>query len=380
MKSITKLLITQFLSAMADNMILLATIYIITMNGLGDVYTGMVQASFFIAYLILAPYAGILSERIAKSTSLCVGNVFKFVGTILLLLGISPAFSYLMVGIGACLYSPGKYAILKEVTSNDEELYRANGLIEGSTIIAILIGTILGGFLSQKYIKLTIVIIIACYIMSFIFALIIPKGPVTHITFRGSWGNFRKDIKSLFSVKEAKVAIWGSSAFWMISVIVRLSSLTWLPSALNIGQDTATLYMGVTAIGIMTGSIVSHRIVPLNNFRRLSYIGFGMALMVGIIGWFPHIILTGLISFWAGFFGGVYMIPLNTILQQNGSIIGNGKTIAIQNFFENTLMVIGTLVYSGALKIGIAVPFILVGFSITFTFIALFVRNEISKN
>lgn len=377
MKAINKLLITQFLSAMADNMVLLATIYIITLNNMGDIYTGIVQASFFIAYVILAPYAGILSEKIAKSTSLCVGNAFKFAGTISLLLGVSPALSYALVGIGACLYSPGKYALLREVTSNDEELYKANGLIEGSTIIAILVGTVLGGFLAERNINLTMGIIIACYILSFIFAMIIPKGDVMQVTFKGAWGNFGRDIKSLCSIREAKVSLLGSSAFWMISSVIRLSALAWIPVALHIGTDKATLYMGATAIGIMIGAVVSHRLIPLNNLKRLVYVGFGMAITVGVIGLVPHLVITGVLSFLAGLLGGIYMIPLNTILQQKGTVVGNGKTIAIQNFFENTLMVIGTLTYSGALKMGVTIPFILVGFGIVFALIVSLVQKGI---
>jgi Major Facilitator Superfamily. len=380
MKAINKLLITQFLSAMADNMVLLATIHIITLSNLGDIYTGIVQASFFIAYVILAPYAGILSEKIAKSTSLCVGNAFKFAGTISLLLGVSPALSYAMVGVGACLYSPGKYALLREVTSNDEELYKANGLIEGSTITAILIGTVLGGFLAERNINLTMGIILACYVVSVIFATIIPKGEVIQVTFKGAWGDFGKDIKSLCSIKEAKVSLLGSSAFWMISAVVRLSALAWIPVALNIGDDKATLYMGATAVGIMVGAVVSHRLIPLNNLKRLVYIGFGMALTVGVIGFLPHLIITGILSFLAGFLGGAYMIPLNTILQQKGMVVGNGKTIAIQNFFENSLMVIGTLTYSGALKMGVTIPFILLGFGIIFALIVTVVQKGVKES
>lgn len=377
MKAINKLLVTQFLSAMADNMVLLATIHIIMVNRLGDIYTGIVQASFFIAYVALAPYAGLLSEKIAKSTSLCVGNVFKLIGTIFLLLGISPAVSYAMVGIGACLYSPGKYALLREVTSNDEDLYKANGLIEGSTITAILIGTVLGGFLAERNINLTMGLIIACYVISLIFATIIPKGEVMNVTFKGAWGDFGRDIKSLCSIKEAKVSLLGSSGFWMISAIVRLSALAWIPVALHIGEDKATLYMGATAIGIMVGAVLSHKLIPLNNLERLVYIGFGMALTVGIIGWFPHLIITGILSFLAGFLGGAYMIPLNTILQQKGVVVGNGKTIAVQNFFENTFMVVGTLTYAGALKFGVTIPFILLGFGIVFALIVTVVQKGI---
>jgi LPLT family lysophospholipid transporter-like MFS transporter len=47
-----------------------------------------------------------------------------------------------------------------------------------------------------------------------------------------------------------------------------------------------------------------------------------------------------------GFFGGLFLIPLNTMLQEVGKdVVGSGKTIAIQNFVENALTVTGLVVY-----------------------------------
>ncbi|MFF2531208.1 MFS transporter [Brevibacillus sp. NPDC058079] len=164
---INRLLATQFLSALADNMILMATIYVITEKALGNVYVGIVQACFFVAYILLAPYSGVLSERLPKSNILWIGNVFKLIGALMLFIGINPAVSYAMVGVGACIYGPGKYAILRELTKNEQELYKANGSVEGSTIVSILLGTVIGGFLATWSFFLAMIVIMVCYGLSF---------------------------------------------------------------------------------------------------------------------------------------------------------------------------------------------------------------------
>jgi MFS transporter, LPLT family, lysophospholipid transporter len=361
---------------MADNMLLMATIHVIMEKQLGNVYVGIVQACFFIAYALLAPYAGILSERVPKAQVLWMGNVLKMVGATFLFVGGDPAVSYALAGIGACVYGPGKFAILREITSKEEELYKANGLVEGSTIIAILIGTVLGGFLSSKSFILAMVIILLSYVISFIFAWILPRGEVSPVSYRHAWRNFFKDIQTLFHIREAKSAIIGGSSFWMTSAVLRLSVIAWIPMALHLGEDKASLYMGISAIGIMTGAILSPKIIPLHRLERIFYIGAGMSLCIAIVGWFPHILLTGILLYLAGFFGGAYMIPLNTKLQEKGVVVGNGKTIAIQNFFENVLMISGTLVYTGALKIGVSIPVILVGFACLFFVIVFFVKTS----
>ncbi|WCK57318.1 lysophospholipid transporter LplT (plasmid) [Aneurinibacillus sp. Ricciae_BoGa-3] len=382
---LNRLLITQFLSAMADNAILMATLHVIIQNQLGSVYLGIVQASFFFSYVLLAPYVSVLSERIPKAKLLWVGNLFKLLGAICLLIGVNPAVAYAIVGVGACIYSPGKYAILQEkaYTRTPQELYRANGLIEGSTIVAILIGTIIGGFLSTSSFLLAMVVILSCYMVSFMFAWILPNGEVSNVSFRHTWKHFGQDIVSLIHVQKSKSALLGTSSFWMTSSVLRLAMLSWIPLALHLsGEDKSSLFMGISAIGIMIGAVLSPRLIPLSTLKRLLLFGGGMGLTVAMVCLFPHMVLTVVILFFAGFFGGVYMIPLNTILQESGGVVGTGKTIAIQNFFENLMMFTGTLVFTGLMKVGISIPIIMVGFGITFFFIAFYVKHDYvsSKN
>lgn len=381
-KPLYRLLLTQFLTAMADNMVLMATIFIIhdtIKNGLANVYVGIVQAAFFVAFVLLAPFAGVLSEKIPKSTTLWIGNILKLIGAGFLLMGVDPALSYAIVGIGACIYGPGKYAILRELTSNEKELYRANGMVEGSTIVAILLGTVSGGILSAKSVSLAMTIIIILYALSFFFAWILPKGGVSDVSFRHTWKNFGKDIGSLWKIPAARTSIFGTSNFWMTSSVLRLSVLAWVPIALSMSDDKASLYMGVSAIGIMTGAVLSPKLIPLNRLSRLLFIGGGMGLAVALVGFLPHIILTGVILFIAGFCGGSFMVPLNTTLQEKGASVGSGKIIAIQNFFENLLMLTGTLIYTGLLKINVEIPFILLGFGISFILVSTYVRTSYKK-
>lgn len=380
-KPLNRLLITQFLSALADNMILMATIHVITAKALGNVYVGIVQAAFFVAYILLAPYAGVLSERVHKSSVLWIGNVLKLIGAILLSFGLDPALSYAIVGIGACLYSPGKYGILKELTNNENDLYKANGMVEGSTIVAILLGTVLGGFLSTHSFPLAMTVIMAFYGLSFLFAWVLPKGSVTNVSFSSAWKSFGQDISVLWRIPQAKSSLIGTSSFWMISSVLRLAMIAWIPIALHLsGEDKASLFMGVSAIGIMIGAITSPKIIPLARLKRLALLGTGMAVAIGFVGFLPQMILTGAILFVAGFLGGVYVIPLNTILQERGQPVGTGKTIAIQNFFENIMMLTGTLIYTGALHIGIDIPLILVFFAVIFVIVVYYVRTAFKKN
>jgi LPLT family lysophospholipid transporter-like MFS transporter len=85
----------------------------------------------------LAPLAGFLNDRHPKTVWLTGGNLIKLAGTALGAAGLLchhplHALSYLIVGIGACCYSPAKYGILPEIVPPDR-LVKANGTVEISS-------------------------------------------------------------------------------------------------------------------------------------------------------------------------------------------------------------------------------------------------------
>lgn len=383
-KAVYQLLVTQFLSALADNAILLATIYIINQAFFGNeanVYIGIVQASFFVAYILLAPYVGAISERIPKANTMWIGNIIKITGAVALFSGINPAFSYFLVGVGACLYGVGKYAILRELTDNKEDLYKANGWVDGSTIVSILGGTVIGEILVKQSVTLAMVVILSIYAVSLVLAYFLPKGSVNkEIKIRTAWKTFFKDIKTLASTQEVRSILLGTSSFWMISAVVRISMLAWIPVALSLSpEDNVSYYLAAIAIGIMCGSLVAPKIIPLSKLKRTVYSGIGLSLVVACLGLVGHSIGFYAVLFFAGFLGGTYVIPLNTTLQERGKVVGSGKTIAIQNFTENIMMVTGTLTYSASLKLGATIPSVLIGFGIVFLLITFYVRNSLKE-
>lgn len=78
-------------------------------------------------------------------------NGLKLLGAASICFGINPFLGYTLVGVGAAAYSPAKYGILGELTTGSK-LVKANGLMEASTIAAILLGSVAGGVLADWHI------------------------------------------------------------------------------------------------------------------------------------------------------------------------------------------------------------------------------------
>ena len=99
---------------------------------------------FALFYVILAPFVGAFADAVPKGTVMFISNAIKVVGCLLMLFGAHPLLAYAIVGLGAAAYSPAKYGILTELLPNSQ-LVKANGWIEGLTILSIILGVVLGG-------------------------------------------------------------------------------------------------------------------------------------------------------------------------------------------------------------------------------------------
>jgi LPLT family lysophospholipid transporter-like MFS transporter len=147
-RGVMALLIAQFLSAMADNVLFVAAIAMLKVAAGGNSSLPLVQVTFVLAFIIFAPYVGPFADAWPKGRVMFRSNLIKLTGAVLIIGGLHPLAGYAIVGLGAAAYSPAKYGILTQLV-NEDKLIKANGLLEGSTIAAILLGVMLGGWLAD---------------------------------------------------------------------------------------------------------------------------------------------------------------------------------------------------------------------------------------
>jgi len=134
----------QFFSSLADNALLVAAIELLRTSGAPSWHVPALTPMFALFYVILAPFVGAFADAIPKGTVMFISNAIKVVGCLMMLFGGHPLIAYAIVGLGAAAYSPAKYGILTELLPNSQ-LVKANGWIEGLTILSIILGVVLGG-------------------------------------------------------------------------------------------------------------------------------------------------------------------------------------------------------------------------------------------
>lgn len=346
---------TQFLSAFADNMVLFVIANLLRENGFSPAMLALVSVAFFLPYLFLAPLVGPFADKHPKALVLVIGNLLKSLGVLLLFVIDHSSILFLMlsyftVGVGAVVYSPAKYGILPELTRNEDELFRANARIEAYTIIAILAGIGGGGAIASMVDPLlSSGICLVLYLLSLVMTFFIPRMEGNAAIRYGTEARrFFLDFQKLMKRQDTRFALVGTGAFWMSSAVLRVAVLAWIPAALSIDPQhfSVSLILATSSIGIIVGAFLAPRLIPLQTFTRSLAYGFGMFAVIIL---FPWIHVTAVAVFFlllVGFMGGVFIIPMNTVLQEEGKrLVGSGKTIAIQNCIENGLMALGSGVY-----------------------------------
>src|SRR3990172_4385990 len=142
------ILAAQFLSALADNALLFAAIALLMDLSSPAWHTPVLQQSFIVSYIVLAPFVGAFADSLPKGRVMFISNIIKLVGCLTMLIGVHPLIAYCLVGLGAAAYSPAKYGILTEYLPPDQ-LVKANSWMEGLTVAAIVLGAVVGGILTS---------------------------------------------------------------------------------------------------------------------------------------------------------------------------------------------------------------------------------------
>ncbi len=362
------LLASQFLSAFADNFILVVILGpLLTQLANGSI-TAMEQSLanvyytslLLVPYVLLAPLTGYLNDRFSKNRWLLGANLIKLIGAAAAAMSIVsgkawPAAGYFIIGIGASVYSPAKYGILPEILPK-ERLVKANGMVELLTLVAILTGNI-GGSVAYDKIPLRVCYWITIAVYGLSSALILPMSRTPSyrgVKLKNSLGHFFRNLSELVSQKRLARVLMGTALFWVCGAVLKMNFQPWGQQVLRLKTMTQISLLGLwLALGVMAGSVLAgqlYRVGDLHATRRYGWLLAGGIGVLGCIGWsldegVNHpMTLAIVVLVVTGLMAGLFLIPLNAALQAESHKDTLGKTIATQNCFENMAMLCGSLI------------------------------------
>src|SRR5258707_15608176 len=202
---------TQFLGAFNDNLfkivVSMLAVHAATQANAGR-QLSLVGVVFILPFLLFSGYAGQLADVYSKRTVLIVTKSLEIVAAGLGLFAFMAGqlnLTYVvlfLIALQATFFSPAKYGILPEMLP-DRDLSRANGVLEMSTFVAIVLGTAVGGYLFESLhtrLWLIGVLVVVVAVVGTLSSFGIPRVPAAARPQRidpNPWGEIWTGVKTL---------------------------------------------------------------------------------------------------------------------------------------------------------------------------------------
>jgi LPLT family lysophospholipid transporter-like MFS transporter len=374
------LLAGQFLGAFGDNLLLAAILspltYSLREGRINEAFVSaqnaLFSAVFFVPFILLAPLAGYLNDRMPKTTWLAGGNALKLAGTVVGLLGLVLAgkdfdssrhwllVGYAIVGVGACIYSPAKYGVLPDVVPT-ARLVKANGTVEMLTLVAIL-GGLAGGAILYDHTRSLPTSLLICAVVYGLALLLNAFMSRTScdptLRLGSSVRDFAVSIRTLATHPRLGRILFGCGAFWFAGAAIRNNLQGWgletfkAAGVREITNEKLALLKAGLILGIVAGSVLAgqlHKLGELGWARRYGVLMAGGILALGLLGGKFGLFLPICALLITGLFAGLLIVPLNAALQAETDHTRLGKTVAVQNFCDYLGMLAGAGFLGGLL-------------------------------
>lgn len=357
-----------FLNAFTDlghKIIIQNTVFKIYDGETQIILTAIVNALILLPFIMLFSPSGFIADRFSKSRIMRVSAGLAVVITLLITLSyylgafeLAFAMTFLLA-VQSAIYSPAKYGYIKELVGNNY-ISMGNGVVQAVTTVAILSGIFVYSIFFEQHLEG-----IAYHSSSDILQHIAPVGwmlvlgsliefflayrlPDTHVE-SGKHFSFsryirmdylRKNLSMLHQKEIIFVSILGLSLFWGISQVVLSSFPEYAKNTMGISNTIIVQgMMAVAGIGIVIGSIVAGKVS--HNYIEIGTIplgAVGITLSLLLLPSIAHPIFIALNFFMFGVASGLFIVPLNALIQYHSKEHELGIVLAGNNFIQNVVM------------------------------------------
>lgn len=318
-------------------------------------YTSVIAALLPIAFLMFSPFAGYLSDRYAKNKVLLYSKVPEIFSMLFSCVALAYnslpllLISFFLMSSQSAFFGPAKYGILPEAFRK-EDLSMANGLLNMTTNIAILMGAVLGGLLFKVFegeLMWAGVVYLCIAIAGTFFIYFAPKAqpkrpdaPLEWNVLTYLWNNFPRVSKTPHIMN----TIWGITIFYALGALFMTVIPVYAKNIMGLESAASTLTLAILTVGIAIGSVlVAHlsrkRIevgwVPYGCFA-LGLFSIDLALY-GHTGTrtFMNFTIRSIIDiFMLGISAGFFIVPLFAQLQDKSPENEKGHYIAFSNIIS----------------------------------------------
>ena len=195
-----------------------------------------------------------------------------------------------------------------------------------------------------------IFIVTFLYILAAFFNLYVPKtnaelkpmkvNPLTTLK------EFGGCLKLLAVDKLGQISLIVTTLFWGAGATLQFIVINWADKALGLGLSDSSKLQGVVAIGIAVGAVLAAKFISLRKSVKVIPIGILMGIVVMGMNLVSQTSVAICALIFIGALSGFFVVPMNALLQHRGHVLmGAGHSIAVQNFMENSSILVMTGLY-----------------------------------
>ena len=273
-------------------------------------------------------------------------------------------YSTLLLGFQAAINSPAKYGHIKEILS-ESNLARGNALAQTMAVLGILLGTAVYTVLFivlvhhslavnvqsksavlQAFAPLGFSLVFLAFletVLTRFLAKIPASDPKSHYSVKNyfTFKNLASYWRHISSNRIILFCILSLSIFWGANQIIIVAYGAYIKThMLHGGSEFAQIALAIAGFGVLFGALLTGKISK--GFIETGGIPFGamgmavMLLLLLIVT--QNKICISVILLMYGFFGGMFIVPLNALIQYHARHKDVGKVLAGNNFSQNVFM------------------------------------------
>ena len=331
------------------------------------ILTALINAMILLPFIFLFSPAAFINDKFSRTkvirlSALAAAGISALICLCYAIGEFYMAFALtLLLAAQSAVYSPAKYSIIKSIVGT-EQLGMANGIIQALTIIAILFSSFAFSFFFESHYIASNdpnvvlqsvwgigIALIAFSALEAYFAFKIPFFPQTAELSEekfsakqyASLHYLKENIRTLRQNKNIWLSVIGLSLFWGVSQVIVAAFPAHYKAIFHANNAIVIqAILAVSGLGLILGSYVA---------GKMSHLHIELGIVpVGAVGIFislfcltltdSNLFLT-ICSFAFGFFGGLFIVPLNATIQYFAPEAISGKIMAGNNFMQNVLMV-----------------------------------------
>jgi MFS family permease len=364
------LMFTQFFGAMNDNLLKGVLTFAVAAGGIwanqlgqgGQAYVGLCLT---VPFILLSGIAGQLADRTSKQW---ITLVVKWAEIGIALVGLAAFFwgniwvalaAMLLLAIQSAFFGPAKYGMIPEIV-RDQDLSQANGSMNMATNIAVIAGTLASGPiytlmhpesagadaarpLPEAMPSAPGLALLAVAVVGLGASLFIPALKAMNPGLKVDWNPIRPYVGAVRDMARTSLLLVATA--WAFFYLIGMLALLVLPDyrdLLKVTPTQASYLLGTLGVAIGIGSVTAGLISGKHIEPRLIPVGaVGMTVFFALLGSLPlHYGTVMALLLGVGMFAGLYIVPLQALLQhlsppdERGRFLGTANALS---FIASTL-------------------------------------------